>query len=288
VFAPAAKVVADQGTEVISEGTAIINALKSKSEGLNWMLAHGTAGTSILPWPGAKKDAEELSEWYKDQDNKEFAAIMLEGAKDMNDLSDIIDFAYYNPTNLAAGTSGANLELTVGNWKATQLMRKLWDSDKKQYKTYGQLNKGDFEDYEWEAIEKIYSKKEKKNNLIPDFKLQEILDVWDKRFGEGGNWDINPDKSPTAYAQYMVGGKEEYQKFLLWLLSEDNNIFQEAKMMKKDSLGYYVEDKLDEKGNKIGGTITIRFIDTSNKAHNIQTELEDGVIKAFANIPLTK
>ncbi len=284
-FGPAGKVIVDQGTEVISEGTAIINALKSKNEGLNWMLAHGTAGTSILPWTGAKKDAEELSKWYKNQDNKEFAAEMQEGAKDMNDLSDIIDFAYYNPTNLTAGTSGANLELAVGSWKATQLIRKIWDSDKGQYKTYGQLNKGDFEDYELEAIEKIYSKKEKKNNLIPDFKLQEILNVWDKRFGEGGDWDINPDKSPTAYAQYMVGGKEEYQKFLLWLLSEDNNIFQEARMMKKDGLGYYIEDKLDEKGNKIGGTITIRIIDTSNKAHDIQTELEDGVIKTFVNIP---
>ena len=56
-------------------------------------------------------------------------------------------------------------------------------------------------------------------------------------------------------------------------------------MMKEGGLSYYTEPKYDEKGNKIGGTITIRVIDANDKAHDIQTELEDGVIKTFVNIP---
>ena len=56
-------------------------------------------------------------------------------------------------------------------------------------------------------------------------------------------------------------------------------------MMKKEGgFGYYTTPKYDEQGNKIGGTITIRILDTNNKIHDYPTEFEDGMLKAVANV----
>ena len=101
---------------------------------------------------------------------------------------------------------------------------------------------------------------------------------------EGSVWDIKPDIDPKEYAKRILGD-EEYLQFLAWLLSEKNNILQEAGMMKKEGgFGYYTTPKYDEQGNKIGGTITIRIVDTNNKIHDYPTEFENGMLKAVANV----
>lgn len=279
-FAPAGKVVTDQATEKLSEATMLVNALVSKNSGLGYILSYsGISKDWWNPFSGASKDREEQSKWYKEQSNQELAAQKLKGAKEINDLSDILDFVYYNPTALASGASSVGLEQAVGSWKAANLLAKI------KGKKYSELNQKDFKTWEWEAIEGAYSKKQKNKDLPFEGNISDLTKAWNDRFGQGGLWDIQPGMSATFYARNVLGSDEEYGKFLLWLLSEKNNAFKEAGMMKEGGLGYYVEDKFDEKGNKIGGTITIRVIDTNDKAHDIQTELEDGVIKTFVNIP---
>ena len=56
-------------------------------------------------------------------------------------------------------------------------------------------------------------------------------------------------------------------------------------MVKEGGFGYYTKDKYDEQGNKIGGTIVIRLIDANDNVHEIQTNIEDGMLKAMANVP---
>lgn len=278
-FAPAAKVVADQATEKLSEGTMLVNALKSKNEGFGYILAYSGVSKDWWPFSSASKDREEQSKWYKSQENQQKAAQKLKGAKDMNDLSDILDFVYYNPTALAAGTSGVGLEQAIGLWKAANLLGKI------KGKKYSELNKDDFKTWEWEAIEGAYSKKQKKNDLPFEGKVSDITKAWEKRFAEGGLWDIQPDRSPTNYARLMLGSDEEYEKFLLWLLSEHNNAFQEAGMMKEGGLSYYTKDQYDAQGNKLSGTVIIRLEGTDGSYRDIPTIIEDGVMKAFANTP---
>ena len=283
---PAGKVVADQATEKLSEGTMLVNALKSKNSGLGYILAYsGTSKEWWNPWGNASKDREELSEWYKVQANQEKAAQKLKGAKDINDLSDILDFVYYDQAALASGASGVGLEQAVGSWKAANLLERIKGKKYSELQKIKNANPDAFKTWEWEAIEEAYSKKQKKKDLPFDGNISDITKAWGERFGEGGIWDIHADEAPTNYTRKVLGSDEEYAKFLLWLLSENNNAFQEAGMMKEGGLSYYTEPKYDEKGNKIGGTITIRVIDANDKAHDIQTELEDGVIKTFVNIP---
>lgn len=279
-FGPAGKVIADQVTEKLSEGTMLVNALKSKNEGLGYILAYsGRAKDWWNPFSGASKDREEQSKWYKEQENQEMAAQKLKGAKDMNDLSDILDFIYYDPAALAAGSSGVGLEQAVGSWKAANLL------DKIKGKKYSELKKDDFKKWEWDAIEEAYSKKQKKKDLPFDGNISDLTKAWKDRFDEGGLWDIQPNRSPTDYARTILGSDEEYAKFLLWLLSEKNNAFQEAKMMKEGGLSYYTQDRYDEQGNKLSGTVVIRIEGTDGAYRDIPTEFEDGVVKAFVNIP---
>ena len=283
VFAPAEKVVTDQVSEKLSEATMLVNALQSKNEGLGYILAYsGSSKDWWNPFSGASKDREEQSKWYKSQANQEIAAQRLKGAMDMNDLSDILDFVYYNPTALAAGTSSVGLEQAVGSWKAARLIEKI------KGKTKGELDAlkaGDstlFSNPEWEAIEGIYNKKKK--TWAFDGSIADITKVWKDRFAQGGLWDIQPGMSPTFYARTMLGSDEEYATFLLWLLSEKNNAFQEAGMMKEGGIGYYTKDKYDEQGNKISGTVVIRIEGTDGTYRDIPTEFENGVVKTFVNI----
>ena len=76
------------------------------------------------------------------QKNKEIAAEKLEGASDLNDLGDILDYAFYNPAALAAGTSTTTLETSVGFWKASNIM------DKIKGKKYSDFKPGDLSLYE--------------------------------------------------------------------------------------------------------------------------------------------
>ena len=144
--------------------------------------------------------------------------------------------------------------------------------------------------YEQGIVNKLY--KGKKDDWVFDVndsnhkkQLEKIRKAMDFMFEEGGVWDIEPDVNPNEYAKHILGD-EEYQQFLAWLLSEENNILQEAGMMKKEGgFGYYTTPKYDEKGNKIGGTITIQIIDANNNYHNIPTTIEDGMLKAMVNVP---
>ena len=285
VFAPTGKKVVDKGTQLVSEGTTFINSQKSKSGGLNYLLQYSGVGKSWLPFTNAKKDSKEQEDWFKQQKNKEIAAEKLKGAKDLNDIDDILDYAFYNPTALAAGTSSVALEGAVGLWKATNIMEKI------RGKKFSEL-KG-LSLYEQGIVEKLY--KGKKADWVFDvndsnFKKQfeKIRKSMDFMFDEGGLWDIKPDVDIKEYTKSILGD-EEYIQFLAWLLSEKNNILQEAGLMKKeDGFGYYTTPKYDERGNKIGGTITLRIFDTNNNIHDYPTDFENGMLKAVANVPTSR
>ena len=284
VFAPTGKKVLDKGTQLASEGTMFINSNKSKSMGLNYLLQYGSFGKTWLPFTNAKKDSKEQEDWFKQQKNKEIAAEKLKGAKDLNDFDDILDYAFYNQTALAAGTSTTTLETSVGFWKASNIL------DKINGKKYSDLKPGDLSLYEQGIVNKLY--KGKKDDWVFDVndsnykkQLEKIRKAMDFMFDEGGLWDTTPDVDPKEYAKSILGD-EEYLQFLAWLLSEKNNILQEAGLMKKeDGFGYYTTPKYDDQGNKIGGTITIRIVDANNNIHDYPTEFENGMLKAVANVP---
>lgn len=283
VFGPTGKKILDKGTQLASEGTMFINSQKSKNTGLNYLLQYGNLDETWLPFTNAKKDSKEQEEWYKKQENKEIAAKALEGAKDLNDIGDILDYSFYNPTALAAGTSTTTLEQTVGFWKASNIL------DKINGKKYSDLKPGDLSLYEQGIVDKLY--KGKKDDWVfvvndSNYKeqLKKIRKAMNFMFDEDGLWDTKPDVVPKEYAKKILGD-EEYQQFLAWLLSEKNNILQEAGLMKKEGgFGYYTTPKYDEQGNKIGGTITIRIVDTNNKIHDYPTDFENGMLKAVANV----
>ena len=281
VFAPTGKKVVDKGTQLVSEGTMFINSQESKSRGLNYSLQYSNFGKTWLPFTNAKKDSKEQEDWFKQQENKEIAAEKLKGAKDLNDIGDILDYAFYNPTALAAGTSTTTLETSVSFWKASNIMEKI------RGKKFSEL-KG-LSLYEMAIVEKLY--KGKKANWTFDvnesnYKKQfdKVAKAMDFMFKEGGVWDIKPDVDIKEYTKSILGD-EEYIQFLAWLLSEKNNILQQAGLMKKEGgFGYYTTPKYDEQGNKIGGTITLRIVDANNKNHDYPTEFENGMLKAVANV----
>ena len=279
IFAPAGKVIADQANEVLSEGTMILNAIKSKNEGLNYILAYsGASKDKWLPFSNASKDREEQSAWFKVQENQEKAAKILEGSKDIDSLDDYLNFAYYNPTALSAGTSSVGLEQAVGTWKAAKLLTRI------KGKTWGELNEKDFSTSEWEAINKLYyGHRKDKSKWTFEGGASDIVNAWGEMFGEGGPWDIKPGMSPTTYAKTWLG--KDYEPFIAWLLSEKNNLWNEAGMMKEGGLSYYTQDRYDEQGNKISGTITLRLEMTDGSYRDIPTVIEDGVIKSIANTP---
>lgn len=282
VFGPTGKKILDKGTQLASEATMAINSQASKNTGLNYLLQYSNLNRSWKPFTDTKKDSKAQEDWYKKQENKEIAAKALEDAKDLNDIGDILDYAFYNPTALAAGTSSSSFEGAIGNWKVHNIIEKI------RGKKFSEL-KG-LSLYEMAIVEKLY--KGKKDNWTFDVNESNYNKQFDKvakatnfMFEEGGVWDIKPDVNPNEYAKRILGD-EEYQQFIAWLLSEKNNILQEAGMMKKEGgFGYYTTPKYDEQGNKIGGTITIQIIDANNNYHNIPTTIEDGMLKAMVNVP---
>ena len=282
VFGPTGKKILDKGTQLASEATMTINSQASKNTGLNYLLQYSNLNKSWKPFTNTKKDSKEQEEWYKKQENKEIAAKALEGAKDLNDIGDILDYAFYNPTALAAGTSSSSFEGAIGNWKVSNIMEKI------RGKKFSEL-KG-LSLYEMAIVEKLYKGKKADwtfdvNESNYNKQFDKIAKAMDFMFEEGGVWDIKPDVNPNEYAKRILGD-EEYQQFIAWLLSEENNILQEAGLMiKEGGFGYYTTPKYDEQGNKIGGTITIQIIDANNNYHNIPTTIEDGMLKAMVNVP---
>lgn len=277
VFGKKAKDVADQVSEVASEGTMLLHSINSKNEGLNYILAYsGSSKDWWNPLSGASKDREEQSKWYKVQENQEKAARKLEEAKDIDSLDDYLNFAYYNPTALAAGTSGVGLEQAVGTWKASFLIGRIKGKKKEE------LKKGDFTASEWEAIENIY--KGHRKSWTFNGSTSDIIKAWKDRFGEEGLWDIGPGMSPTTYAKTLLG--KDYEPFIAWLLSEKNNLWNEAGIMKEGGLSYYTQDRYDEQGNKISGMITLRLEMTDGSYRDIPTQIEEGVIKSITNQPV--
>jgi hypothetical protein len=283
VFAPAGKKIADKVTQVASEGTMYNNLQASENKGLNFLLRFGNLDKTWLPFTNAKKDSKEQEKWFKKQKNKEIAAEKLEGASDLNDLGDILDYAFYNPAALAAGTSTTTLETSVGFWKASNIM------DKIKGKKYSDFKPGDLSLYEQSIVNKLY--KGKKDDWVFDVndsnyekQFEKIRKAMDFMFDEGGLWDTTPDVDPKQYARSILGDVE-YHQFLAWLLSENHNALQEGGLMKEGGFGYYTVPKYDEKGNKIGGTITIKILDANNNIHEMPTPIEDGMLKAMVNVP---
>ena len=278
VFAPAGKKIANQVNEKISEGTMLINALKSESSGISYTLVHSGASEMF------STDREELSDWYKIQANQEKAAKKLEDAKDFNSLDDVLNYAYYNPTALSAGTSSVGLEKIVGLWKGAQLATRI------KGKKFSELNEKDFTSEEWSAINDVYYGHRKKGSKWTyEGHGKDIFESksWKKLFGEGGAWDIMAGDSPTRYAKSMLG-QEMYEALLIKLLSEDKNLLNESGIMKEGGFGYYTKDQYDERGNKISGTIVLRIETTDGGYRDIPTSIEEGVIKSITNQPVVQ
>lgn len=272
---PAGKKIADQATEKLAEGTMLVNALKSKSSDISYTLVHSGASEIF------SADREELSEWYKVQANQEKAAKKFEDAKNFNSLDDVLNYAYYNPTALAAGTSSVGLERTIGLWKGSQLATRI------KGKKFSELNEKDFTPEEWAAINDVYYGHRKKSSKWTfEGSGKDIFESssWKKLFGEGGAWDLMYGVSPTSYAKSMIG-QEAYEALLIKLLSEDKNFLHESGIMKEGGFGYYTKDELDAQGNKISGTVVLRLQLNDNTYRDIPTIVEDGVIKSIANTP---
>lgn len=274
VFGPTGKKVANQANEVVSQSTMLLNARKSKISPMNYTLVYsGVTKNGTV-------DNEELAEWYKHQENQEKAAKVLEGAKDFDSLDDVLNMAYYNPTALSAGTSGSSLETEVGVYMGSRLAERL------QGKTFNQLNKKDFSDEEWSAIEEIYSWHNKKKWKF-DKNGNDIYNTkaWQKLFDEGGVWDLAYGVSPINYTKKMLGGEEEYQAMIARLLLEDRTFLNEAGLVKEGGVSYYTKDEYDKRGNKISGTVVFKLDLSDGRTAEIPTVIEDGVLKAMANVP---
>lgn len=271
---PAGKKIADQATEKLSEGTMLVNALKSKSSDISYTLVHSGASEIF------STDREELSNWYKVQANQEKAAKKLEDAKDFNSLDDVLNYAYYNPTALAAGTSSVGLEKTIGLWKGAELAARI------KGKKFSELNEKDFTPEEWSAINDVYFGHRKKNSKWTfEGSGKDIFESssWKKLFGEGGAYDFDPSwMAPTTYAKNMIG-QEAYEALLIKLLSEDKNLLHEAGIMKEGGFGYYTKDEYDAQGNKISGTVVLRLELSDGTYRDIPTVIEDGMMKSLAN-----
>lgn len=278
-FAPAGKKIADQVTENVSEASMMLKSLTTDSKGLSFSLVYSGASDLI------SKDREEQSDWYKKQENQEFAARMLESAMDFSSLDDILNFEYYNPTALAAGTSSASLEKTVGLWKGDLLAQKIYGKSYNQVRAERKFGKTKFSDEEWAAVEDIYDGHFKdlwkfKGNNLDIFNTKS----WKKLFDEGGAWDIQKGEPPKHYVETMLG-KEGYQLLLISALAEKYNFLQEAGIMKEGGLSYYTKDEYDKQGNKISGTVTLRLDLTDGRTIDIPTTFEEGMVNAIVNVP---
>lgn len=282
VFAPIGKVVLDKVEEKAAEGTMFINAIKSDNSGLNNVLIN--TGSYALD-KNQKKDKAELEDWYKIEENKTIAKEKFDDAKQLNSFNRILNFAFYNPTALKAGTSSVGLEEIAKKGKIAVIEEMI------NGKKFSQLDKGKFTDEEWTVIKDIYD-----NINIGEEDLAYQKDVVDiknlksfkKLFEQGEVYDFDPNKTtPIVYLENMLG-KKLYHAILIKLLSEENNFLQNAGIMKENGFSYYTDDEYDAQGNKISGTVVFRLQLTDNTYRDIPTTFEEGMVNSIVNVPLSQ
>ena len=282
VFAPTGKKVVDKGTQLASEGTMLINSIKSDNSGLNKVLLY--TGSYILD-KNQKKDKTELIDWYAEEENKKIAQEKFDDAKQLNSFNRILNFAFYNPTALKAGTSSVGLEEIVKRGKAA-VIEQMIDGKK-----FSELDKGKFTDEEWTVIKDIYDKINIGNeDLAYQKDVVDILNLksFKKLFEQGGLYDFDPNKNtPPLYVENILG-KKLYHAILIQLLSEENNFLQKQGIMKENGFSYYTKDEYDKQGNKISGTVVLRLQLTDNTNIDIPTTFEEGMVNAIVNVPTSR
>ena len=282
VFAPIGKVVLDKVEEKAAEGTMFINAIKSDNSGLNNVLLN--TGSYALD-KNQKKDKAELKDWYDIEENKKIAQEKFDDAKQLNSFNRILNFAFYNPTALKAGTSSVGLEEIARKGKAA-VIEQMIDGKK-----FSQLDKGKFTDEEWTVIKDIYDNINIGNeDLAYQKDVVDILNLksFKKLFEQGGLYDFDPNKNtPPLYVENILG-KKLYHAILIKLLSEENNFLQKQGLMKENGFSYYTNDEYDKQGNKISGTVVLRLQLTDNTHIDIPTTFEEGMVNAIVNVPTSR
>ena len=282
VFAPIGKVVLDKVEEKAAEGTMFINAIKSDNSGLNEVLVY--TGSYALD-KNQKKDKAELKDWYDIEENKKIAQEKFDDAKQLNSFNRILNFAFYNPTALKAGTSSVGLEEIARKGKAAVIEQMI------NGKKFSQLDKGKFTDEEWTVIKDIYDNINIGNEDLAyqkDAVDIQNLKSFKKLFEQGGLYDFNPNKNtPPLYVENILGEKL-YHAILIKLLSEENNFLQKQGIMKENGFSYYTNDEYDKQGNKISGTVVLRLQLTDNTHIDIPTTFEEGMVNAIVNVPTSR
>ena len=279
VFAPIGKVVLDKVEEKAAEGTMLINSIKSDNSGLNNVLLY--TGSYILD-KNQKKDKTELNKWYDKEENKKISKEKFDDAKQLDSFNRILNFAFYNPTALTAGTSSVGLEEIVRKGKASVIEQMI------NGKKFSQLDKGKFTDEEWTVIKDIYDNINIGNeDLAYQKDVVDILNLksFKKLFEQGGLYDFDPNKiTPSVYVENILG-KKLYHAILIKLLSEENNFLQKQGIMKENGFSYYTNDEYDKQGNKISGTVVLRLQLTDGTYRDIPTTFEEGMVNAIVDVP---
>lgn len=279
VFAPIGKVVLDKVEEKAAEGTMLINSIKSDNSGLNNVLLY--TGSYILD-KNQKKDKTELNKWYDKEENKKISKEKFDDAKQLDSFNRILNFAFYNPTALTAGTSSVGLEEIVRKGKTSVIEQMI------NGKKFSQLDKGKFTDEEWTVIKDIYDNINIGNeDLAYQKDAVDILNLksFKKLFEQGGLYDFDPNKiTPSVYVENILG-KKLYHAILIKLLSEENNFLQKQGIMKENGFSYYTNDEYDKQGNKISGTVVLRLQLTDGTYRDIPTTFEEGMVNAIVNVP---
>lgn len=279
VFAPIGKVVLDKAEEKAAEGTMFINSIKSDNSGLNDVLIY--TGSYALD-KNQKKDKTELKKWYDIEENKKIAQEKFDDAKQLNSFNRILNFAFYNPTALKAGTPSVGLEEIAKKGKAAVIEQMI------NGKKFSELDRGKFTDEEWTVIKDIYDNINIDNEDLAYQK--DVVDIknlksFKKLFEQGGLYDFDPNKNtPPLYLENMLG-KKLYHAILIKLLSEENNFLQNAGIMKENGFSYYTNDEYDKQGNKISGTVVLRLQLTDNTHIDIPTTFEEGMVNTIVNVP---
>ena len=282
VFAPIGKVVLDKVEEKAAEGTMLINSIKSDNSGLNEVLVY--TGSYALD-KNQKKDKAELKDWYDIEENKKISKEKFDDAKQLDSFNRILNFAFYNPTALKAGTSSVGLEEIARKGKAAVIEQMI------NGKKFSQLDKGKFTDEEWTVIKDIYDNINIGNeDLAYQKDVVDILNLksFKKLFEQGGLYDFDPNKNtPPLYVENILG-KKLYHAILIKLLSEENNFLQKQGIMKENGFSYYTNDEYDKQGNKISGTVVLRLQLTDNTHVDIPTTFEEGMVNAIVNVPTSR
>lgn len=282
VFAPIGKVVLDKAEEKAAEGTMFINSIKSDNSGLNDVLLY--TGSYALD-KNQKKDKTELKEWYDIEENKKIAQEKFDDAKQLNSFNRILNFAFYNPTALKAGTSSVGLEEIAKKGKVAIIEQMI------NGKKFSELDRGKFTDEEWTVIKDIYDNINIGNEDLAYQK--DVVDIknlksFKKLFEQGGLYDFDPNKNtPPLYLENMLG-KKLYHAILIQLLNEKNNFLQNAGIMKENGLSYYIKDEYDKQGNKISGTVVFRIQLTDGTHRDFPTTFEEGMVNAIVDVPLSR